>query len=610
MIQTAYPNLRNGLTRLNITLGKIRSIHITIIGATKPGNYTVSSLTTLFNSLFICGGPDSINTFREIELIRNNKVAHRIDLYQFLSKGDLSGNVLLSENDVINFPVYKKRVTLSGEVKRKGIFELLEAETMDKLLFYAGGFTNSAFTASIKVKQVTETDRRVRDIPKSEYLSYRPANGDEIIVEQIPERIENAVTISGSVFMPGAFEFSEGLTAGALIKKAGGLREDAFPDRGMITRTRDDKTRENIPFKVSDMVAGKADILLKKQDEIQISSSTAFRSEYTVFIEGEVRKAGYYPYKDNLSVKDILFLAGSFTDAATSYNIAVSRRITTERAGQPADSIARVFFINTGKDLSFTGDAFILQPFDIVTVRRNPGYNEQKRVTINGEIMYPGLYTISTRQERLSDLFKKAGGLTPSAYIQGVSLTRKVKESLKLNDTIRKKNIAMMQSGIKDLNSKVIRDVDATTVKIAVNMDKILAEPGSEDDYILEEGDVINIAKFDPLVKLSGEVLLGTKVNYEAGRSMKYYLNRAGGITDNARLSKIYVVYANGQLDKTDSHLFGLIRSYPKIKAGAEIVVPAKSPRRGLSAAETVGITSAIVSIFAVVVVTLNSISK
>jgi protein involved in polysaccharide export with SLBB domain len=610
MSQTAYPNLKNGLTRLNITLGKIRSIRVTIIGAIKPGNYTVSSLTTVFNSLFLCGGPDTIGTYRAIELIRGSKIIKKIDLYQFLTKGDLTGNVLLQEGDVINIPVYKKRVTLTGEVKRTGIFELTAGENLDQLLFYAGGFTKNAYTASIKIKQVTETNRSVKDIAKSSYLNYLPANGDEIIVQRIPERIVNSVSIDGALYMPGFFEFSQGMTVGDLIKKAGGLREDAFMDRGMITRIRDDKTKENISFKVTDVVTGKNDVVLQKQDIVNISSVTTFISDYSIYIEGEVRNPGYYPYKDNLSLKDILFLAGSFTDAGTSYHIEVSRRLTAQGTKPLTDSIAKVFFIDTEKNLLFEGNSFILKPFDIVSVRRNPMYSVQQRVTITGEVLYPGQYTITSKHERLSDLFKKAGGLTPSAYINGVSLVRKAKDDGISKDTTLKKAIESIQHSIKDTTRSVIRDIRATSVKIAVNMDQVLHAPGSKDDYVLEEGDAVTVAKLDPLVKVSGEVLYSSKVNYEDGESVKYYLRRAGGSTDNARLSKIYVIYANGQLDRTNTHLFGLIRSYPKIKTGSEIVVPAKMPRRGLSTAETIGITSALVSIISLVVVTLNSISK
>lgn len=610
MIQTAYPNLKNGLTHLTVTLGKIRSIRITIIGAVKPGNYTVSSLTTVFNSLFLCGGPDSISTYRAIELIRGNKVIKKIDLYLFLTKGDLSGNVLLQEGDVINIPVYKKRITLTGEVKKPGIFELTDGENLSQLLYYAGGFTKNAYTASVKIKHVTESERSIKDVLKNDYLQYSPSNGDEITVSRIPERIVNSVSISGAVYMPGFFEFTAGMTASQLLKKAGGIKEDAFVDRGMITRIRDDKTKENISFKVTDIISGRNDIVLQNQDNINISSTTTFLTNYSVYIEGEVRNPGYYPYQDNLSLKDVLFLAGSFTDAGTSYHIEVSRRLTAQGTTALTDSIAKVFFIDADKSLALEGTSFILKPFDIISVRRNPMYSVQQRVTIKGEVLYPGQYTITSKHERLSDLFKTAGGLTPSAYINGVSLERKAKDDVLAKDTTLKKTIESIQHSIKDTTRRVISDTRARSVKIAVNMNQILNEPGSKEDYVLEEGDIINVARLDPLVKVSGEVLYSSKVNYENGRSVKYYLSRAGGTTDYARLSKIYVIYANGQLDKTYTHLFGLIRNYPKVRTGSEIVVPAKRPREGLSTAETVGITSALVSIISLVVITLNSISK
>jgi len=605
MIQSAYPNLSNGSTRLSISLGKIRSIHITIIGASKPGNYTVSSLTTVFNSLYLCGGPDSINSYREIELIRNNRVYRKIDLYQFLTKGDLSGNVLLKEGDVVNFPVYKKRVQVKGQVKRQGIFEMLEGESLEKLLFFAGDFTDKAYKSGVRIKQNTETERKIKDISKAQFSIFQLTNGDEIIVDEIPQRLENGVSISGAIYRPGQFELTPGLTLSALIKKSGGLQDDAFLPRGILSRTNENRTKESISFQLNEVLTGKHDIALQKWDSIQIASVTNFMDEYYITVEGEVRKPNTYPFRKNLSLKDVLFLAGGLTDAGSAYNIEVGRRLTKDVFGYIADSIAKVYTINTEKNLDFNDSSFILMPFDIITIRRSPGYKEQKRVTISGEVVYPGAYTITSKTDRISDLLKRAGGLTPSAYLGGVSLVRSLNSSI-VTDTIRKERITLMQRSIKDAGSKVIEDSKSTNVKIAIDTRRVLNEPGSNEDYILEEGDVIEVSKIDPLVKISGEVLLVSKTNYEHGRSLKYYLRRAGGTTANARLSRAYIVYANGELDKTNSSFFGLIRDYPKVKTGSEIVIPGKVARKRLSTAETIGLTSSIVSVLSLVVVSLN----
>ncbi len=605
MEQTAYPNIKTGLTKLNITLGKIRSIHITVIGAAKPGNYTVSSLTTVFNSLYQSGGPGSINSYRKIQLVRNGRVYKTIDLYQFLTKGDESGNVQLKENDVINFPVYTKRVTISGEVKRPDVFEMLDGETLNDLLFLAGGFTDKAYKASVKINQKTDTERRIKDLDRSEFGSYPLYNGDEIQVNAILDIVENSVSISGAVYRPGQFELTKGLTLKGLIEKADGLQEGVFMDKAILTRIHEDKTVENIPFRVQDVMNGSMDIALKKRDDVQIAYIADFNSNYSIQIEGEVRKPGSYPYRKNLSLKDVLFMAGSFTDAALPYHIEVSRRLVRDNV-VVVDTIAEVIELNTGRDLADKGDRFILHPFDLISVRRNPGYLEQKRVTISGEIVYPGAYTIRSKKERISDLLTRAGGLTPQAYMEGVYLTRATSE----NEISESRKLELARLATRDSSSKALKDITTTNARIAIDIRKILQNPNCEENYVLQEGDVINVQKMDPLVKMSGEVLFSTKTNYESGRSLKYYLGKAGGTTDKARRRKIYVLYPNGKVNKTHSALFGLIRSYPKITPGAEIVVPTRPDAKGFNTAAFVAAGTSLISLISLLVVTLSIVKK
>jgi protein involved in polysaccharide export with SLBB domain len=608
MQQTAYPTLGNGSTQLNITLGKIRSIRITIIGAAKSGNYTVSSLTSVFNSLYLCGGPDAINTYREIQLIRNNKVYQKIDLYQFLTKGDQRGNVLLKENDVINFPVYKKRVTLAGEVKRPGVFEMLENESLDNLLFYAGGFTENAFKASIKIKQVTDTGLQLKDLNKSDFATYKLVNGDSLTVNKILNKIENIVSIDGAVYRPGEFEFTSELTVKELIRKASGLQEGSYLDRAIITRTHPDRSKENISFSVKDiMLEGKSDIKMQKGDRVQIAFISDFVSKYTIQIEGEIRKPGIYPYKNNITLKDMLFLADGITDAASTYRIEIGRRIVKENV-IPNDSIAEVIILDVDKNLGITDERMILKPFDLITVRRNPGYLEQKRVKIIGEVVYPGSYTIISKKERLSDLLKRAGGLTPYAYSEGLFLIRKnnfndMTDSISTNEKITRQIL-------KDTNNLVLKDVKHVNSKIAINIKKILEKPGSVEDYVLEEGDLIQVVKLDPLVKLSGEVLLATKTSFVDGKPLSYYLGKAGGTTDEAKLSRIYVLNANGSVNKTHNYLWGLFRSYPKVQAGAEIIIPNKKISKELGANEVISLASTFVSLASLVIITISTLAK
>jgi protein involved in polysaccharide export with SLBB domain len=610
MAKTAYPNLNSGLTQVAITLGKIRSIHITILGAVKPGNYTVSSLTSVFNSLYQSGGPGVINSYRRIELLRGGKLFKTIDLYQFLTKGDQSGNVTLKENDVINIPVYQKRATIEGEVKRPGIFELLDGETMETLIAFAGGFTERAYTSALKIKLFTETDRQIKDLPKSNFTTYQPGNGDVIEVGAVLQRVENSVKISGAVYRPGEFEFTPGLTVSNLIKKASGVREDVFMERAIITRTHADQTKENLSFNLKDLLNGSIpDIVLLKKDEVQIASVTTFRDQYTVTIDGEVRKPGTFAFKDNFSLKDLLFSAGNFTEAGSAYRIEVARRVNSDIVSSMIDTVAQVFDINTDRDLTLKGEAFLLKPFDIIHVRKKPGYIEQKQVSITGEVLYPGAYTIQSKKERISDLINRSGGLTSLAFKSGVSLIRNYTyDSYLQEDKIAKAEI--ISKSIKDTSGTAIADVSRKNEKIAIDIDQVLNNPGSKGDYLLEEGDEINVPKSDPLIKVSGEVFQSTKTGYEENMGMKYYLDKAGGVTDKAKLSKSYVFYPNGQIARTRSFLFGIFRTYPKVVGGSEIVVPKRLERRKLTAAETIGITSAFLSLVSLLIVTISTLNR
>lgn len=602
--QTAYPSLKNGSSKLTISLGKIRSIHITVIGAAKPGNYTVSSLATVFNSLYLCGGPGDINSYRNIELIRNNKVYQKIDLYQFLTRGDQRGNVLLKENDVINFPVYEKQVSITGAVKRTGTFELKGGETLENLLYFAGGYSALAYKASIKVKQITDIERKIKDIPKAEISTYIPASGDEFKVDSVSQRFENAVSINGAVYRPGQFELTSGITISQLIKKAGGLRDNVFTDRAILSRSYPNGTRENITFNVTSVMEGGAsDIQLIKRDSILIATATQFKSDYTVQIRGEVRRPGTYPFGNNQSLKDILFLGGGFTDAASSYHIEIGRRVGSENGDKSIDSVAKVFDFNIDKDLAIERDKFILLPYDIITVRKNPTYTKQQRVNIEGEINFPGTYTIQSKKERVSDLLKRAGGLTPEAYQKGIFLVRK-----DLDTVSQKKVVQDIQKSIRDTSTKVIADVAKNNIRIAVDYDQVLKRPGSLQDYILQDGDSLQVLKLDPLVKLSGEVLLSTKTSFIQGKGLSYYISQAGGVTDEARRSKIYVIYPNGHINRTKKRFFGVFHSYPKIDTGAEIIVPRKTDSNGLSTTETIGLTSALVSLVSLIIVTISTL--
>lgn len=604
---TAYSTLSSGKSKLGITLSKIKSIRITILGANKPGNYTVSSLSTLFNALYLCGGPDNaVGSYREIQLLRNNKVISTIDLYDFLMKGNLANNMLLKENDVIHIPTYKKRVSISGEVRRQGIFEMKEGETINQLLYYASGFTDKAYTSSIKIKQITDKARSVKDLSKEQYKSYVLLKGDEIIVDKILERFDNSVTIGGAVFRPGQFELTKDLTLSSLIKKADGLTPDVYKGRGIINRVQEDGVKEIISFNVATVMnGGSADILLKKADVIAISSINDFKDIYQVSIAGEVRKPGSFPYQEKITFKDLLFLAGGFTQAATLNRVELSRRIQKTDNGLEVDTIAKVIEIVTDKDLTVGGEPFYLEPNDQITIRKQPGYGEQYTVTINGEVLYPGAYTVQSKKERISDLLKRSGGFTKLAFLNGVSLIRTDKTSASL---VQQKIslVSEIEKSLKDSGSNALQEVANPIAKIAIDVQQVLNAPGSKEDLLLEQGDVLEVPRSESLVKISGQVYAPNKVNYYDGRSLTYYVDAAGGKADYARLSKAYIIYSNGKVSRTHNYIFGLFRDYPTVKEGAEIIVPRKAPKKAIGFAEAISITTGLLSLISLTVVSLS----
>lgn len=606
LIRTVYRSLATSATNMTLTLGNIRSIRITVIGAAKPGNYTVSSLTTLFNALYICGGPDQIGSFRSIELIRNNKVHLKADLYQFLLKGDARQNILLKEGDLINIPVYQKRVSINGEVKRPGLYELVDGELAPQLIDFAGGFTERAYTATIKVNQLTNREKRIRDLDQTSFATYIPLKGDSIAVDAILDKYENRISISGAVYRPGIFEWNKGLTLSGLIRKAEGPRDDAYAARGLLNRLKPDLSRDVIAFSLSDVLTDPAkDILLQKDDSVTIVSVKDLKDEMSVSIGGEVRKPGLFAFRNNYTLKDLLLEAGGFTDAASAFRIEVSRRITKNNTDSSSNQVAEVISLDVEKELNLKGAQFALQPYDLVTVRRNPGYLEQKQVTVSGEVLYPGAYTIRTKQDRVSDLISRAGGLAPTAYPEAISLIR-INKASKIQQEEKAKIIA---DDIADsVDYKDVAELMDPAVKIALNVKVIFADPNSNENLFLEEGDVLEVPKKDLLVKISGEVYSPTKTTFESGRKLNYYISRAGGITDKARKGSIYVVYANGQIAKTERYLFGLFKHYPRIQTGADIIVPARTIKTKASTGEIIGIAGVLVSMAGVAISIMNTL--
>lgn len=593
---SGYSNIKTGRTKVSVTLGRIRSIKVTVLGEAKvPGTYTLPSLATAFNALSLSGGPNDIGSMRNIEIIRNGKVIQKLDIYDFLVKADQKGNINLQDQDIIRIPAYKVRVSLEGQVKRTGLFEIQPGETILNLLDFAGGFADSAYTAGITAYQITDVENRIIDINQKDFSTYKPSRSESFVVKKTIGRFVNRVTILGAVYLPGAFELTQSMTLKDLIVKAQGLKEDAYNARGIIVRNREDLTPELISFSPIDVIQkGKNNLLLKANDTITISSVADLKEKTTVFIIGEVRNTGQYNYIENMSLKDLILLSGGFTDAASPQRIEVGRRLRSDTFNISDIKVSNVFDVTSANDLNITASEVKLQPFDVVIVRKNPGYTPQLNVRIDGEVVFPGTYVVKNKNERISDVIKRAGGLTRQAYDQGSYVTRINNKTI--TNQVNAQKINTIQTTLKDSTAIARQEIDRPVDQIAVDLAAILSKPGGRNDLTLEDGDVISIPREKMDVRISGQVLFPTRVVHNENLSLKDYLGRAGGVTVNARRGKIYVLYSNGNAARTKHFLF--FRNYPKVTPGSEIIVPRKHEveRRRLTTGEIVGITTTITS--------------
>lgn len=596
----AYPYLKNGGAKLSVTLNKIRSIKVTVIGANRPGNYTLSSLATVFNALYVAGGPTEFGSFREIELVRNNRVERKIDLYRMLLNGDQSDNIGLKDNDVIRIPVYRKRVELQGQVKRPGIFEVISSENFQNVLEFASGFTDTAYTAIVKAFQNSDRDRKVKDIPASEYQQYHPESGDVFVVSKILNRFQNRVKINGAVFRPDVYELTNGLTVSDLIRRADGLKEDAYTGRGQILRLQDDLRISILSFDVGKALSGEVtnNILLKREDEVLISSILDMRDSFKVTIQGEIRMPGEYNFVENLTLRDIILQAGGFTDAAYK-SIEIARLIKRDSITPTDNRASSIINTEIDVDLSTNAAAVVVMPFDVITVRRKAGYILPESVTVTGQVQYPGPYALSSRSERVSDLLKRSGGYTPDAYPAGAYLKRYLTNEEKK----KKEDTKEVQKNISNKDTTTLLELEKGSkrefVMIPIDLPSIMNNPGSIEDLVMRKNDELVIPKFDAQVRISGAVLLETQVPFNIKNRFKDYISSAGGYSGESWKKNSYVVYANGKAATTKRFLF--FKSYPKIKPGSEIVIPQKPDRKRISMAEVLGITSAISSLAVVI---------
>lgn len=584
-----YPALNSGQTKLQLTLGNIRSIRVTIIGAiTRPGSYTLPSLASLFNALYVSGGPAENGSLRNVELIRNNKVIQKADLYDFLIKGDLSGNMRLEDNDVIRVPFASTLITLNGELNRPGIFELHEDENLKDAIQYAGGFKSRAFKGRITGSRFSDFDKRVIDVSGDSLQLFKPRNGDEFYIDSVVNRYQNRVIISGAVFKPGPYAVENGMTLKQLISKAQGLKEDVYTGRALVFRTRDDLSKEYISVELKPIAEGKeSGIVLQREDSVHIASIFDLRDTMTVTINGAVRKPGTYRFEEGLSLKSLIMKAEGFSDYATGSGIEISRRKRDVEVNKSGSNIVELITVNGNKELSNSSADVRLMPFDIITIKEDPFYKKQISVKVSGEVLMPAVYTLQSREERLSSLIRRAGGLLYTANVGGAKLVRQKKEIV---DTAEVKRLLKSLAGdTSDQDDTIIKN----TAEVAINLGYILQHPGSLDDITLEEGDELIIPRINNTVSVNGEVFRPLEIMYERGKSMNDYLSDAGGVTLSGKKGRAFVIYPNGSSAKIRKPL-GVFRNYPKIEPGSNIFVPERPKKEGLDAAKAGIIISAI----------------
>ena len=615
---------RYSSSRIKLTVGQTRTIMVNVMGEVKtPGTYTLSAFATVFHALYMAGGTNDLGTLRNIKVYRNNRLISVVDIYDYILNGKLTGNVRLADNDVIVVGPYDCLVEIRGKVKRPMFYEMKKTESVATLLKYAGGFTGDAYKKSVRVNRKTGRERSVFNVGEFDMTSFRVNDGDSVTVDSILPRYENTVEIKGAVFRPGMYNLSGEINSvRTLIEHAEGCTEDAFTAHAVMHRMKDDRTLKVISVDVDGIMSGKvADIPLQENDILFIPTKTTKMNERTITIRGEVQYPGIYQYADDESVEDFILQAGGLTDKASTAKVSVSRRVSDPAATQPDSIIGQQFEMALKDGFIIDGQpGFKLMPFDEVYVFKSPAYSEQQNVTIDGEVAFPGTYTITKRKARLTDLLKMAGGPTDMAYIKGARLDRKPNEEerkrmqaayqmaqeqqqnelmeLMANTTNGGNNIATMAENNKKTSLQKFQV--PSSYPVGIQLDEALKNPQSDANIELREGDRLLLPRYNATVKINGAVMYPNTVAFERGKNAKHYINAAGGFAQNARKNSAYIIYMNGMVSKV-SH-------GAKVEAGCEIVVPSKITRR-TSPAEIATLGTSMASI-ATMIATIANMGK
>lgn len=603
---------------INLTVGETRSIQVQVMGEVAvPGTYTLSSLSSTFNALYAAGGISNIGTLRDIKVFRQGKEVAAIDVYDYILNGNISGDVRLQDNDVIIVGAYDCLVKIAGKVKRPMFYEMKKDESVSTILSYSGGFTGDAYKKNVRLVRKSGSEYSIHTIDEFDMGRFQLSDGDSLYVDSIIPRFSNMVEVRGAVFHPGMYELGDNVNSvRTLIKAAEGLREDAFGGRAVMHRTKEDFTLEVVSVDIIRLINGEvADIPLKKNDVLYVPSKLDMIGEQTIKIGGEVNFPGIYVYADNTTLEDIVLQAGGLTNAASMVKVDVYRRIYEPKALEVSDTITKTFSFALKDGFIIDGQqGFVLKPFDEVVIRKSPTYTEQKIVKISGAVNFTGDYSMSTHDYRLSDLVNAAGGLSTVAYAKGARLERKMtpEEKLQRETTLRTSQIALYEESLTSDKTIDMEKADTLlTMKldigdiypVAVNLDKALENPGGVEDVVLREGDRLVVPQFSSTVKISGDVMYPISMNYQKGKSLNYYIKRAGGYGDNARKNRVYAIYMNGAVKQIGG------RTSKDIEPGCEIVVPSKKQKRQMSTAEVMSMGTSAASI-ATMIITVANILK
>ncbi|MDA7809940.1 SLBB domain-containing protein [Flavobacteriaceae bacterium] len=642
--KSVYSGINNKTTFVNISVGIPRAVRVNIVGEVNlPGTYNFSAFNTVYNAIYVAGGINENATLREVKLYRNNRLVNTVDVYKFLTKGDGSSNIRLENNDLIVVGPYTNRVTIEGAVKIPGRFEIKENESLSDLLSYSGGLSENAFKKSIKLTRIIDDKYKVVDVNSDQFDFFQPKPGDKYVVDQVIDKYNNRVIIKGAVYRPGTFSITEkGMTVKDLIDKAEGLKSDVFLNKAYITRTNPDYSTSNISINLKEELKT-LNFKLEEEDIVNILSLNDLREEKYIEISGEVNSPGIFPYSKNISLQDIILLAGGFNDNATGKRIEINRMLSTQESNENKISEILTFDLNKNLEDLTISKRFEIMPFDQIIIRKNPNYYVQQYARIEGEVKYPGKYAISSKNERISDFLERAGGFKNMAYLKGATLIRLTefaeiqsdldKKIASLNDLKKKminksgslteSEILLLQrieEDVKNLDNQkndnqklssyakterineiVKRNSVSTDIPISkseaigIDLESIIKSPGSKSDLLLKEGDVIIVPKKLETVRLRGELLYPTTVRFLNGKSLKYYIDSSGGFDSKAKRSGTYVVYANGDVARTKRFL--LFNIYPKAEPGCEVIVPKKALKNPIAANQLLNFTTGLATL-------------